>query len=113
MLSSFVTSSQGRCSFASPRRLDEMQDAREQGVRLSRHADVDDAGVLQFVGEDVDDQFEYVVGEQTECAVDEYPGRPLQQDARDAEAKLLISAQFPIPTLGPVEHPCEAFKAQP
>src|SRR5712672_3039372 len=112
-LFSFVASSQGRCSFASPGRLDEMQDAREQGVRLSRSADVDDAGVLQFVGEDVDDQFEHVVGEQTECAVDEYPGRPLQQNARDGEAKLLISAQFPIPTLGLVEQRCEAFEAEP
>jgi len=88
-----------------------MQDAREQGVRLSRSADVDDPGVLKFVGEDVDDQFEHVVGEQTECAVDEYPGRPLQQDACDGEAKLLVLTQLPIPTLGLVEQRREAFKA--
>src|SRR5713226_2039896 len=90
-----------------------MQDPLEQGVRLSRSADVDDAGVLQFVGEDVNDQFEHVVGEQTQCAVDEYPGRPLQQDACDGKAKLLVPTQFPIPTLGLVEQRREAFKAEP
>jgi hypothetical protein len=40
-----------------------MQDAREQRVRLSGSADVDDAGVPQFVGEDINDQFEHVVVE--------------------------------------------------
>src|SRR6266404_1981641 len=112
---SFVTSGcrQGRRTIPGPRALDQVQDAREQRVRLSGTAYVDDAGVAQFVGEDVNDQFEHVVVEQAKCAVDEYPGRPLQQDPCDGEAKLLVLTQFPIPSEGRIEQRREAFKAEP
>ena len=36
----------GRCAFLCPRRLDKMQGAREQSVRLAGAADMDDAGAL-------------------------------------------------------------------
>src|ERR1700688_3891094 len=76
--------------------LDQVQDAREQRVRLGDPADVDDARVAQFIGEYVDDQLENVVIERPERAVDEHPGRRLQQDACDGETQLLVLAQFPI-----------------
>src|SRR5258707_5684552 len=65
--------------------LDQMQDAREQRVRLSGPADVDDTRVPQFVAEDVDDEIQNVIVEQSKRAVDEYPGRRLQQDACRSE----------------------------
>src|SRR4030081_3844832 len=67
----------GSRAVASPWSLDQVQDAGEQGVRLSRPADVDDPGVLQFVAEDADDQFEDVIVEGTEGAVDQHPRRRL------------------------------------
>ena len=63
---------------AGARILDQMQYTGEQRMRLSGSADMDDAGPFQFFGEDVDDQFQYVIVEGTESAVDEHPGRRLQ-----------------------------------
>src|SRR5208282_3197516 len=70
--------------------LDEMQDACEQSMRLSRAADVDDSDPLKFVGEDIHDQLEDIVVEGAERAVNEHPRRILQQDAGNREAKLLV-----------------------
>src|SRR5271165_6502887 len=103
----------GRCALLGPRGLDKMHDTREQNVRLTGAADMDDTGVLQFVGEDIDYQLEDVVIERTERAVDEHPGRLLYQDAGKGEAQLLVLTQFPIPTAGLIEHGREAFKPQP
>ena len=73
-----------------------MQDDREKRVRLPDPADVDDAGALQFLGENVDDEHEYVIIEGPESAVDEHPNRLLNQDARNRNAQLLVlSSQSP------------------
>ena len=72
-------------------------------VRLAGPADMDDAGALQFVAEDIDDQIEQVVIERTQRAVDEHPGRRLQQDAGKDQAQLLVLTQFPIPTVSLIQ----------
>src|ERR1035438_4012375 len=96
-----------------PRRFDEMQHDREKRVRLADPADVDDAGVLQLLGENVDDELEYVVIERTERAVDEHPSRLLNQDARKRKAQLLVLTEFPVPAAGLIEQWREAFQAKP
>src|ERR1019366_7231080 len=91
----------------------EMQDDREKRVRLPDPADVDDAGALQFLGENVDDEHEYVIIEGPESAVDEHPSRLLNQDARNRNAQLLVLTEFPIPPAGLIEQRRETFKSQP
>ena len=90
-----------------------MRDNREELVRLTGPADMDDTGTLKFLAEDVDDQLEHVILERTQRAVDEHPGRRLDQDAGKDQAQLLVLTQFPIPTQDIVEQGREAFKAQP
>ena len=72
-------------------------------MRLARPADMDDAGGLELVAEDIHDELEHVVIERPERAVDEHPGRRLEQDAREHQAQLLVLTQFPIPAVGLVE----------
>ena len=90
-----------------------MQDTREQRVGLTGSADMDDAGVSKFVAEDVDDQLEHVIVERTKRAVDEHPGRRLDQDAGKDQAQLLVLTQFPIPTAGFIEQGRKTLEAKP
>ncbi len=80
---------------------------------LPRTADVDETGVPEFVVENIDHQFEHVIVQRPEGAVDQHPGRRLQQNAGEGQAQLFVLAQFPIPALRGVEQRREAFEAQP
>src|SRR5882757_1348823 len=90
-----------------------MQDDREKRVRLSGPADMDDAGVLKFIGQDVYDQCEHVVIERTQRAVDEHPGRRLYHHARKRQTELLVLTQFPVPPVSLIEQWRETFEAEP
>ena len=68
---------------------------------------------LKFLAEDVDDQLEHVILERTKRAVDEHPGRRLDQDAGKDQAQLLVLTQFPIPTAGLIEQGRETLEAKP
>src|SRR5277367_6849486 len=73
---------------------------------------MDDAAGFQFLGKDIDDQFEHVIVEQAKGPVDEYPRRRLNQHARKYQAQLLVLAQFAIPATGLVEQRRQTFKTQ-
>src|SRR4029077_6924493 len=113
--SSFVRSGCfcGCCSRSNSSRLDQMQAPGEQRVRLSGPPDMNDAGVLQFSRKYADDQIENVVVERAERAIDEYPGRRLQQHACNGEAQLLVRAQFTTPTGRRIKQRRESLEAEP
>src|ERR1700687_1285917 len=90
-----------------------MQDDREESVRLRCPADMNDPGVLEFLREHVDDGFEHVVVQCTQCAVNEHPRRLSYQEPRECEAQLLVLAQFSIPSMGLVEQGRETFQSKP
>src|ERR1700690_4149765 len=90
-----------------------MQDTRKQRMGFTGAADVDDSGTCKFVAEDVDNQLEHVILERSKRAVDEHPGRGLDQDARKDQAQLLVLTQFPIPTVGFIEQWRETLEAKP
>ena len=48
-------------------------------MRIADAADVNDAGMLQFVGEHFDHQLQYVVIERSQRAVDQHPRGHLNQ----------------------------------
>jgi hypothetical protein len=90
-----------------------MQDACEQRVRLSGAADVDDAGALKFLRENIDEEFEHVIIQRTQRSVDEHPRRLLYQKPREREAQLLVLTQFPIPSVRLIEQLCQTFQPKP
>src|SRR6266478_1105892 len=90
-----------------------MQGPRKQRVCLAGAADVNDAAVLELVGEYVDDQFENVVVKRAKGAVNEHPRRCLDQHPRKHQAQLLVLAELPIPAPGLVEQRRETFKTEP
>src|SRR6202000_3397095 len=77
-----------------------MQNDREQVVRLPRAADVNDSCAPKLLGKDVNDEFEHIIIERPESAVDQDPWRRLNQHARKYQAKLLVLTQFPVPAAG-------------
>ncbi len=82
-------------------------------MRLAGPADMNDAGALQLVGENVDHQFENIIVQGTKRAVDEHPGRSLQHDPGEGEAELLVLAQLPVPALRGVEQRRKTFQPKP
>src|ERR1700721_1427939 len=73
---------------------------------------MNDPGGFKLLGEDVDDQLEHIIVEQTKGSVDEHPRGHLNQHAREYQTQLLILAQFAIPTTGLIEQRRQAFEAQ-
>ena len=69
-------------------------------------------GALELLGEQVEDQFQHILVEHAEGAVDQDPGRHLDQDARKGEAQLLVLAQLPLPAARLVEHGREPLQPE-
>ena len=74
---------------------------------------MDDAGGLELVGEYIDDELEDIVIERAKGAVDEHPGRVLQQDPRDRQTELLVLAQLPVPAVVVIEQRREPLEPEP
>jgi len=79
------------------RSFDQMQNAREQRMSLGRATYVNDRGVLEFIGEHVDEDLENIVLQQTESAV---PPRPTAEPAAEFW-RLRGTAVRPDSTLDP------------
>src|ERR1700743_1155393 len=89
-----------------------MQNDREQVVRLPRAADVNDSCAPKLLGKDVNDEFEHIIIERPESAVDQDPWRRLNQHARKYQAKLLVLTQFPVPAAGLIEQRLQSLHPQ-
>ena len=90
-----------------------MQGSPEQVVLRGRAADVDDARLPEILAEHVDHPLTHLIVEAVEHFVDEHPGRPVQQGARECHALLLIVVQVAIPALGRIEERNQARQIEP
>ena len=72
-------------------------------------ADMNDAGVRQILGEDVEYVLARILVQGIEHFVDEYPGRRVQHHAGESQCLLFVLAQFPIPAMSDVQHGYQAF----
>ena len=89
---------------------DQVQNAREEMILDVGAADMNDAGVLQILDEDVENALACSFIQGIEYLVDDYPRRRVQLHARESEGLLFVLAQFPIPAPGYIQHGYQPFQ---
>src|SRR6185369_8224708 len=93
--------------------LDEVEDACERWVGCTAATDVDDGGVLQILGKDLERASARLAVDRVEHLVDHHPARVVDQQTCEHETLLFIPVQFGVPSRGAIEHRSQTSQAHP
>jgi hypothetical protein len=73
------------------------------GIARLGTTDMDDSGVLEILGENIEHPLPHIFVDRIEDFVDEHPARCVNQEAGEHEALLLFVAQFAVPMARQIE----------